>query len=60
MSDKNDESSNANDKNDTKLPQTGEEQNIFANWLLIVILIGVLWLATLLLINNKTKKNANK
>lgn len=42
--------------NDTKLPQTGEENNVFVKWLSIVILLGVFWLVSMLLIDREKKK----
>ena len=46
--------------NNTKLPQTGEETNIFANWLSIVILLGIFWLGAMLLIDHEKKKMTEK
>lgn len=43
-------------ENDTKLPQTGEENNVFANWLSIAILLGIFWLVSMLLIDREKKK----
>ena len=46
--------------NNTKLPQTGEETNIFANWLSIVILLGIFWLGSMILIDREKKKMTRK
>lgn len=46
--------------NNTKLPQTGEETNIFANWLSIVILLGIFWLGSMILIDHEKKKMTKK
>lgn len=46
--------------NNTKLPQTGEETNIFANWLSIVILLGIFWLGSMILIDHEKKKMTRK
>lgn len=43
------------ENNDTKLPQTGEETNIFVKWLSIVITLGVFWLGSMLLIEYEKK-----
>lgn len=48
------------EKNDTKLPQTGKETNTFANWLSIVILLGIFWLGSMLLIEYEKRKMKNK
>lgn len=48
------------EKNDTKLPQTGEETNTFVTWLSIVILLGVFWLGAMLLIDREKKKMTKK
>lgn len=47
-------------ENDTKLPQTGEENNVFVKWLSIVILLGILWLVSMLLIDREKKKMTKK
>ena len=47
-------------KKDNKLPQTGEETNVFAKWLSIVILLGIVWLMSMLLIDREKKKMAKK
>lgn len=46
--------------NDTKLPQTGEENNMFAKWLSIVIVLGIFWLASMLLIEREKRKMAKR
>ena len=43
-------------ENDAKLPKTGEETNAFAKWLSIVIVLGVFWLVSMLLIEREKKK----
>lgn len=43
-------------KNNTKLPQTGEETNIFVSWLSIAIILGIFWLVSMLLIDREKKK----
>ena len=45
---------------DSKLPQTGEETNVFTNWISIVILLGIFWLVSMLLIDREKKKMAKK
>lgn len=40
----------------TKLPKTGEENSTFANWLSIVIILGIFWLLSMLLIDREKKK----
>lgn len=47
-------------KNDTKLPQTGEETNEFAKWLSIAIFLGIFWLVSMLLIDREKKKMTKK
>lgn len=47
-------------KNDTKLPQTGEETNEFAKWLSIAIFLGIFWLVSMLLIEREKKKMTKK
>ena len=47
-------------ENDTKLPQTGEENNVFANWLSIAIPLGIFWLVSMLLIEREKKKMAKR
>ena len=47
-------------ENDTKLPKTGEETNLFTKWLSIVILLGIFWLVSMLLIDREKKKMAKK
>ena len=42
--------------NDTKLPKTGEENNVFAKWLSIVVVLGIFWILSMLLIEKKKKK----
>ena len=42
--------------NDNKLPQTGEEPNLFAEWLSIVIVLGIFWLTSMLLIEREKKR----
>lgn len=44
------------EKNDNKLPKTGEETNAFADYLLTVIVLGVVWLGSMLLIDREKKK----
>lgn len=48
------------EKNDTKLPQTGEENNAFARWLLIAISLGIFWICSMLLIDREKKKMAKR
>ena len=48
------------EKNDTKLPQTGEETNVFAKWLSIAIALGVFWIFSMLLIEREKKKIIKK
>lgn len=47
-------------KNDTKLPQTGEETNVFAEWLVIAIPLMIFWLVSMLLIDREKKKMTNR
>ncbi len=42
--------------NDSKLPKTGEENNTFVKWLSIVIILGIFWLLSMLLIDREKKK----
>lgn len=49
-----------NEENVTKLPQTGEESNKFVTWLSIVILLGIFWLGSMLLIDREKKKITKK
>lgn len=49
-----------NAENVTKLPQTGEETNTFVTWLSVVILLGIFWLGSMLLIDREKKKMAKK
>lgn len=44
----------------TKLPKTGEETNMFVKWLSIIILLGIFWLVSMLLIDREKKKMAKK
>lgn len=46
--------------NDSKLPQTGEENNTFAKWLSISITLGIFWLGSMLLIDREKKKMTKK
>lgn len=46
--------------NDDKLPQTGEEANPFANYLTIVIILGIIWLGSMILIDQEKKKMTKK
>ena len=46
--------------NDTKLPQTGEENNMFAKWLSIVIVLGIFWIVSMLLIDREKKRMAKR
>lgn len=48
------------EKNDTKLPKTGEETNTFVTWLSIVIVLGTFWIASMLLIDHEKKKMTKK
>ena len=43
-----------------KLPQTGEENNILAKWLTIIIILGILWISSMLLIEYENKKIMKK
>ena len=43
-------------ENDTKLPQTGEETNVFVKWLSVAIPLGIFWLVSMLLIDREKKK----
>ena len=43
-------------KNDTRLPKTGEENNVFAEWLSIVIVLGIVWMVSMLLIDHEKKR----
>lgn len=43
-------------KNDTRLPKTGEENNVFAKWLSIVVVLGIFWILSMLLIDREKKK----
>ena len=47
-------------KNDTRLPKTGEENNVFAKWLSIAIFLGIFWIVSMLLIDRKKKKMTKK
>lgn len=47
-------------KNDTKLPQTGEETNKFAEYLGTVVVLAAVWLGSMLLIDREKKKMAKK
>lgn len=49
-----------NEENVTKLPQTGEETNVFTQWLSIVIILGIIWLGSMLLIDREKKKMTKK
>lgn len=49
-----------NSENITKLPQTGEETNGVVEWLSRVILLGIFWLVSMLLIDREKKKMAKK
>lgn len=42
--------------NDTKLPKTGEEINNFAKWLSIAIVLGIIWIMSMLLIEREKRK----
>lgn len=46
--------------NNTKLPQTGEETNAFVTWLSTVVLLGIFWLGSMLLIDREKKKMTKK
>lgn len=46
--------------NVTKLPQTGEETNTFVTWLSAVILLGIFWICSMLLIDREKKKMAKR
>ena len=48
------------EENDTKLPQTGEENNPIATGLLIAIIAGIFWLVSMLLIDREKKKMAKR
>lgn len=48
------------ENNDTKLPQTGEENNAFARWLSIAISLGIFWLCSMLLIDREKKRMAKR
>lgn len=43
-------------KNDTRLPKTGEENNVFAKWLSLVVVLGIFWILSMLLIDREKKK----
>ena len=49
-----------NSGNNTKLPQTGEETHTFVTWLSAVILLGIFWLGSMLLIDREKKKMTKK
>ena len=51
---------NVGETNNTKLPQTGEGTNTFVTWLSIVILVGIFWLGSMLLIDREKKKMTPK
>ena len=55
-----DNTNNNTGKNDTKLPQTGEENNAFVGWLSITIFLGTFWLGSMLLIDREKKKITKK
>lgn len=46
--------------NNTKLPQTGEETNAFAEWLTIAIFLMIFWFVSMLLIDREKKKMTKK
>lgn len=46
--------------NNTKLPQTGEETNAFAEWLTIAISLMIFWFVSMLLIDHEKKKMTKK
>ncbi|CCZ18457.1 unknown [Clostridium sp. CAG:780] len=55
------ESQNSTEKNkEDKLPQTGEETNPFANYLAIVVILGIIWLGSMMLIDRENKKMTKK
>lgn len=41
---------------DTKLPQTGEEDSLIVRYLSSVIILGIVWLGSMLLIDREKKK----
>ena len=47
-------------ENNTKLPQTGEETNTFARWLTMLIILGIIWLCSMIFIDKEKKKMLNK
>lgn len=49
-----------NEENVTKLPQTGEETNAFAEWLTIAIFLMIFWFVSMLLIDHEKKKMTKK
>lgn len=51
---------NMGETNNTKLPQTGEETNVFAKWLTIAIPLMIFWLVSMLLIDREKKKMTKK
>lgn len=48
------------ENNDTKLPQTGEETNTFVSWLSMLVILGIFWLGSMLLIDREKKKMIKK
>lgn len=46
--------------NNTKLPQTGEEENVFATWLIRATILVAVWLGSMLVIDCEKRKMANK
>lgn len=46
--------------NNTKLPQTGEETNAFAEWFTIAISLMIFWFVSMLLIDHEKKKMTKK
>lgn len=50
----------SNEANNTKLPQTGEENNAFVRWLSIAISLGIFWICSMLLIDREKKKMAKR
>lgn len=48
------------EKNDTKLPQTGDETRKFTRWLSTAVILGIFWLVSMLLIDREKRRMANR